>query len=309
MSKLRKGKQAVLILAVLAGALSIGITALAEGGGRSANLLSKGSINYENGKVFFSAKDLFYLAEEMDKLENLYKGESVDALAAIGTYFKNDGSVVHSEGLKEVDTETEKAALSFGSIKGGILNSQSVGSVSSLQATDQNGNPLYYENEAARDAADLSHTTTADTGYPVYYRAAQTGNLSAGTAAWVDGILLKGSGADNAASYAQGFIDGQQSVTGNLNISYTYHSHVGDNTAEGGCYGNKTGTTPVYCDCHFFFYEVREDGGQYCGNCGHGPDAHDGNGCKGIRTYQSYTYIDLICGKTEQTIESATITY
>ncbi|MCI7594908.1 MAG: hypothetical protein PUI41_02640 [Lachnospiraceae bacterium] len=309
MNKRKTGKKVGMILLGLAGALTISITALAEGGGRSTKLLSKGSINYENGKVFFSAKDLVYLAEEMDKLENRYKVETVDTLAAIGTYFRSDGSAVQDKGLREVDTQAQKTALSFGEIKTGILNSQSVGSVSQLQATDKAGNLLYYENETAGNHADLSHTTTTNTGYPVYYHAATAGNLSAGAAAWVNGTLLRGNGADNAAFYAQGFVDGQQDAAGNLKISYTYHVHEGDAAAEGGCYGYKTGISPVYCECTGWMYEIREDGVTYCGGCGHGGDFHVDGGCNGVRSYQSYSYIDLICSKTEQTIESATITY
>ena len=53
-------------------------------------------------------------------------------------------------------------------------------------------------------------------------------------------------------------------------------------------------------------YDKDENGHTRCANCYHN---HGGDKCNAVRSYTSYTYIGLVCGKTEQTIESATIIY
>ncbi len=326
-------------------ALGMGMPVMAENSFRRANIKSTGSIDFEDGKVSIDSSDLHYLADEIDTLENTYKTTMVDALNSIGTYFKNDGSITYDSGQNEADTEEEKSNLIFGNIMDGIKNSQSVVSVSSMQATDKAGNLLYYADEIAQANQDVCSITTTDTGYPVYYRAATAENLSAGTAAWVNGKLIQGNGSDNAAygekkykegynkgttdgydqgnadgynqgsadgynkgssdGYNQGFVDGMASTLNKINISYTYHNHVGSASAVGGCYGNLTGVTPVKCSCKHYIYSVDEYGSTRCANCYHN---HSGE-CNAVESYNQYTYIGLICGKTTDTIESATIVY
>lgn len=203
---------------------------------RKNNIQSKGKIEYEQGLVVLDSADLRYLADEVDALEVTYKATAIDALNTIGTYFRNDGNLTYDLGGNEVDTEEEKANLSFGSIKNGILLSQSVDSLVSTQALNKEGNGLFYLNEDAFNNKNLLQITTEDTGYPLQYQAVTADNLTAGTAAWVNGNLIRGNGKDNASSYAQGFVDGQANITDNLNITYTYHYHEGDSTNGGGCY-------------------------------------------------------------------------
>lgn len=217
-------KKTKILIGVCVCVLGMGMPVMAENSLRRANIKSKGSIEFEEGKVSIASSDLTYLADEIDHLESTYKITTVDALNSIGTYFKNDGSITYDNGQNEADTEEEKTILSFGSIKEGIKNSQSVESLSSLQATDKGGNLLYYADEAAQANGDLKAVTTTDTGYPVYYKAAAAENLSAGTAAWVNGNLIKGNGSDNAAYVEQGYQSG-----------YTdgYHQGSSDGYAQG----------------------------------------------------------------------------
>ncbi|MGN0307246.1 MAG: hypothetical protein ACI4DN_03405 [Lachnospiraceae bacterium] len=191
--------------------LGMGISAAATGTGRRANLKSAGSIDVQidNQEIYISSSDFRYLADEIDTLENTYKMNIVDALNSIGSYFKADGTVVYEQGLNEVTASEEKTALSFKNLKDAIEASQSVVSLSQTQATDKDGRLLFYKDKVSSDSKNLLNTTTTNTGYPVYYQAVKSENLSAGTAAWVDGELIKGKGSDNVAFYNQGVAAGE----------------------------------------------------------------------------------------------------
>lgn len=236
---------------------------------RRNEIVSKGKIQFENGEVCVTASDFIYLADEIDTLESTYKCTLVDALNSIGTYFKNDGTVTYDSSQNEVNSGELKMNLSFGMIQQGILSSQSI---------------------------------------PDFYEAAGADNISAGRAAWVNGILVKGNGEDNKRSWQNGYNEGYtQGIADGLskaNIQYTYHVHEGDSSAVGGCYGNCTGYQPVYCSCWGWV------GGSYgCDNCHHAYGMHGSGYCTGIVSNNAYTYIGLVCGKTTDTIESATIIY
>lgn len=236
---MKKLKIVVLMVLCMLG-MCVPMMVFAQGSGRRGNISSKGKINFGNGAVVLDSADLFYLADSIDELENTYKITTIDALNGIGTYFRNDGSVTNDAGINETDTDEEKRNLSFGSIKAGILQSQSVVSLSQIQAVNRDGNALFYLDQDAANNHNLLRTTTQDTGLAVFYQPVTAENLTAGTAAWVDGHLIRGNGGDNTSSYAQGFIDGQANVMDNLNVTYTYHYHEGDAENGGGCYESVT---------------------------------------------------------------------
>ena len=219
------------------------LVVMADGHGRRDYIKSKGKIDFNNGAVVMDSADLLYLADQVDELEHTYKVTVVDALNSIGTYFKNDGSPVNDAGANEADSKEEKESLSFGSIKDGILKSQSVGSLLQTQAVDKMGNELFYVSREDADNHNLLQITTENTEFPVCYQPVTAENLTAGTAAWVDGKLIMGNGGDNASSYAQGFVDGQENAIDNLNVTYTYHYHEGDDVNGGGCYEMATDET------------------------------------------------------------------
>lgn len=277
---------------------------------RRDGILSKGNITFEQGKVFITSEDFRYLADKIDALEKTYKTTLIDTLNQMNIYFRNDGSVVYDGNFNEVDSEEEKGTFSFEYIKNGILKSQSVESLYQVQASDSMGNSLYYMSEEAKNHNEYLNTTTTDTGFPLYYREATANNLSAGYAAWVNGVLVKGNGEDNRISwnngYNAGYSKGAADALGKVNIVYTYHSHSGSSSQVGGCYGYKTGTRPVICGCEHYAYDKDENGHTRCANCYHN---HGGDRCDAVRGYEPYNYIGLVCGKTEQTIESATIVY
>ena len=211
---MKKRKITLTIIICLIGCMVLGISAAATGTGRRANLKSAGSIDVQidNQEIYISSSDFRYLADEIDSLENTYKMNIVDALNSIGTYFKADGTAVYNSGLNEVNTAEEKIAIKFNRLREAISSSQSITSLSQTQATDKEGNLLFYVDEAARDQENLLKTTIVDTGFPVYYRPATEENLTAGAAAWVDGTLIKGNGSNNIAYYEQGGTDAIRNV-------------------------------------------------------------------------------------------------
>ena len=131
----------------------------------------------------------------------------------------------------------------------------------------------------------------------------------------------------NAAYYAQGVIDGLAQIMDNLNIQYTYHTHIGDTNIGGECYMKNPHTHSTYCypavNCNRKSSEHPDKPGwwYFLGNCSNGHQVtilelgYLGGGigycsrCSficGIDTSDTYV---TSCGKTEETIESATIIY
>lgn len=301
---------------------------MADGNIRREHIKSKGKLDFENGSVVIDSADLLYLVDQVDELESTYKITVIDALNEIGTYFKNDGSTSADVTVNEADTEEEKKNLSFGNIKEGILQSQSVSSLLQTQAVDKEGNALFYVNQEAADNQNLLKTTIENTGFPVFYRPITAENLTAGTAAWVNGRLIIGNGGDNASGYAQGFVDGQANAVENLNVTYTYHYHEGDNVNGGGCYAQVTNQTVcggIYFNREYYrggtcskwcssFYEKE----YVCGGCGAVTGTlcgGGGNSC-GRTTGQiggnhmvTTTSWQPACGYTQGQILTATIVY
>ncbi|MCM1173858.1 MAG: hypothetical protein NC341_02275 [Blautia sp.] len=144
--------------------------------GRKEQLSSRGVIQYADGAVVMDASDFGRLADWMDGLERAYAdstAKAVEALGGIGTFFRTDGSITH-EPEEAADSGMEAGKLPYSKISDGISQSQSV-----------------------------THLAEQQIG------AAAAGNLSRGTAAWVDGKLLIGNGADNDACYQKGYSAGE----------------------------------------------------------------------------------------------------
>ena len=142
-------------------------------------------------------------------------------------------------------------------------------------------------------------------------------NLSVGKEAWVNGEKIVGNGKDNEYYYNLGYMDAK-AETPNASISYVYHKHDGTSSTGGACYA------PIYhshtMDCYGGNNNCKNatqiSAGQYRCNC-------DGGRFSGTNAWhmcwdESHLECDkggtiigysLICGKTEQTIESATIVF
>lgn len=295
-------------MAVISIALMAGVPVYAAP--RRDSIQSKGSINFEQGKVFLSAQDLNYLADQIDSLEGTYKKDTIDALNFISTYFKKDGSIVYHGEQNEVTEDQEKNQLSLSQIIQGIRQSQSLTSLEGIQAVNKEQQPLFYQTEEACNAQNHLEITENDSGFPLQYKAALEDNLSAGCAAWVNGTLIRGNGADNEhfreIGYREGYAKGVAEALGKVSVVYQYHEHEGEASKVGGCYGNKTGTRTNTCGCSSYAGATYGDGHATCGNCWHN---HGGGTCNYATSTEQYTYIGLICNKTTETIESATIHY
>jgi hypothetical protein len=93
-----------------------------------------------------------------------------------------------------------------------------------MQATDKDGKLLYYTDDTALNNKDLTSVTndvtkiTIGTGktvnnYIVYCKPATANNLTIGSAAWVDGKIVKGTGDDNTTFYNKGSNSKQYAVS------------------------------------------------------------------------------------------------
>lgn len=307
------------IIFILAGTLAVGSTVSAVGVARKDHIKSRGVIDYANGKVLIDSADLTYLANEIDELESSYKTNMASALNEVGTYFRADGSAVHNREEETLPSEYA-SELSFNSLYEGILRSQSVTHLEGTQAKDADGDLLYYASLEDVENQDLTKITKTANDFPVYIRPAEERNLSAGTAAWVNGSLIVGNGADNAAFYAKGYADGVAYMEDNVTIEYTYHQHTDacfeeqtltcyttikfGSTYDRHCAGcqkempDATATFRKYVRRHASCGEA-ETSGEYC-------TIHQNPPSGSSHTYQGTA---CICGKTEETIESAYIVF
>ena len=177
---------------------------------RRKSITSKGVIEFAGETVVFDTSDLARLADEIDRLEWISKYATLKALNQINTYYtSSEGDISHDSGSSAILPEMA-AALSFYDLYRGILQSQSVEYLAGVQAKDPEEEPLYYADENARDGKDLLRTTTDANDFPLLIGAAKAANLSAGTAAWVDGKPVIGNGADNKAHYDCGYKEGYE---------------------------------------------------------------------------------------------------
>lgn len=197
--------------AVLVCGLLAGSTVCASSERRRDGISSHGAIDYDQGKVVMESADLITLADEIDTLEASYKTGITDALAQIGTYMQQDGSISYA-GRTDIDPQR----IVFRDLEIAILRSQSVAHLADTQASDTKG-PIYYKFEKN----NLLEATNDNTGMPVFIVPAAEDNLTAQTAAWVDGHSVVGNGADNDYFYQKGFIEGYARKMG-ADVEYEY---------------------------------------------------------------------------------------
>lgn len=184
----------------------VGGSVLAEDGeyNRRGRIASKGVINYADDTVVLDSSDFTYLADEIDDLERSYKSSTMKALNRIGTFYvSTDGDISYEEDDNHVSSDMA-AELKFRDLYHGIEKSQSVDHLSDVQAEDEDGNLLYYADWNADEGNDLIRITKEANDYPLFIHPAGASNLTAGTAAWVNGDLIIGTGADNTAYYENG---------------------------------------------------------------------------------------------------------
>lgn len=195
--------------------------AMTEGGWTSTvtgiRYNSFGKINYSDGNnsVVIDAADI----ATIDELVGNGKKEIRDAIKSIDQDDRMETSQWDENYLPDF---TRLAEL--------IASSQAVedpdnSNANVQQAINSEGDLLYFKTQAAAETKDLTKTGTMQTEYPVYYQAATANNMVAGAAAFVNGKLVLGTGAD----YDHYFDNLGDGCTTNVVASY---SHTGDSNGK-----------------------------------------------------------------------------
>jgi hypothetical protein len=197
----------MLTLALTLGPCAVTMAAGSAGATRNS-LKSQGNIVYSDGdnSVEIYSDDLYTIADKLDS----YKTGIADQLGKIHTYFtyntgKGTGTTTNSKvnvthtAPSSADT-ADPLAMDFDTLLEGLAASQSI-PTDVTEYGYSSGQKLY-------QTADGSLTTDSSGNTQIDIAAATASNLSAGTAAWVNGNLILGTGADNAAYYNKGYNSG-----------------------------------------------------------------------------------------------------
>ena len=193
-------KKIISLLAVLTIAVStcIAATAAENPSATKAELHSEGVIRYKGteGSVVIDSADFYTLADQLD----LFKVRAVKQLGVMGTYLTHsngDVAMTSADGMYAVHKkpqageEVDPLSLDFTTILEGIAVSQSIPTDPAAYGYPA-GTKLYKKADGTLD------TSYSDGAEPISIQPADVGNLSAGTAAWVNGKLKLGTGADMA---------------------------------------------------------------------------------------------------------------
>lgn len=215
-----------------------------------AQLRSEGAVRYsgKEGEVIIDAADFYTLADQLD----LFKIRAVKQLGVMRTYLtRSDGDVAltSADGVYAVHrkpaAEADPLSLDFATILEGIAVSQSI-------PTDPAAYGFPAGTQLYKKADGTLTTSSSDGAEAVSVQPAEADNLSAGTAAWVNGKLLLGTGKD--VSEMTGASSGTSVGTEefgkyNINSGYTLPEDVPFaiayvcTTAHDGV---SSGTTPIF---------------------------------------------------------------
>lgn len=229
----------LLLAVMLVGYMGTGVMAAHAADGTEGNLCSTGRVQYE-GAVFDSA-DLRDIRAYIDEK----KCSAAQALIRLGTRFRQQPEgCAYDRNPDAGPEEIDAGQLTWEMLARAAAESQTVPSALSVL------NP-----EAALHIEGVEERTE-------HYETAVEDNISRGRAAWADGRLLLGNGADNDKAYHKGTEDGRDGrVPENYYPVYTAegssveirHVHVG--TAEekegiSGCYNNFYTTKEKVVTCN-----------------------------------------------------------
>lgn len=213
----------ILILTVVFGTCGAALAAENQDEAAAEGLQSRGKITYQNGKdaVVIDSQDFYKLEERID----LFKQGVADQLNVMHTYFttgdgaslKTDADVRIAHTEPSADTAVDPVSIDFGTLLEGVAASQFV--PSDVTAYDYPAGTVLYINAEGVLTADGSEKGAEKTDIT----AATENNLSAGTAAWVDGHLILGTGEDNK-SY-------RDKYSGKIKISFS--TYAGDGYVNG----------------------------------------------------------------------------
>lgn len=195
----KKVLSALLILAMSVSVCMVA-TAAENPSATRAGLRSGGVIRYSGGEgnVVIDTADFYTLADQLD----LFKVRAVKQLGVMRTYLARSGgdgdvAMTSADGVYAVHKQpaggeqVDPLSLDFATILEGIAASQSIPSDPVAYGMSA-GTKLYKKADGALSMSD------SDGAEPIGIRPAVAENLSAGTAAWVNGKLMLGTGADTA---------------------------------------------------------------------------------------------------------------
>lgn len=197
----------ILTLSMLFGVCKVAVAAENPKSTKSS-LHSQGTICFQEGteSVVIDSGDLYTLADRLD----LFKVRVAEQLGLMGTYLSRGPAgtpLTSADGVYAVHQkptasgEADPAALSFETILEGIAASQSI-PTDPADYGMSTGSILY------KSADGKLYTADHEGAEPIRIQAATAENLSAGTAAWVNGKLILGTGGDNQSYHDQGYRKG-----------------------------------------------------------------------------------------------------
>ena len=238
-----KYKSPVLAVAgctIIASILVLGLRVSAA----AAQTASTGSLAAYDGKIHYDSADVSYLCREVNLLQKELDDFVFDELAFGGTVSTPADKLqnkLNSHGTINYNSDRVVAdagdLLSLADSINGLGNNyatmvyRALGNIGTF--FDLNGN-VVHEAQAAGNPAYLSCEQLAEgimRSQSVGHLAASPiipDNLTAGTAAWVNGQYIIGNGSDNEKSYQRGLEDGMAGVGEDVDIQYTYHVHIGN---------------------------------------------------------------------------------
>lgn len=220
-------------------------------------LCSRGAIRFQEGgeTVVIDSDDLYTLADRLD----LFKTGVAEQLGALHTYLSKDSAGVPLSGDSGIYVVHQKPssqdaldplALDFDTILEGIAVSQSI-------PLDPSAYGMADETKLYKDKNGKLATGWSEGASQINIQAATEANLSAGTAAWVNGELLLGTGADMAGmcdelsknTGSSGKL-GAHSISSNyklpVDVASAYAYVVTTNYSTGGADGNVVGSDPIF---------------------------------------------------------------
>lgn len=317
----------------------------------AAERISKGNLSADGGCVAFRVEDVDYLGGELDSLQNeidysvvegISEGIPVTASADIWTDEIDSHGVINYDNGKMLLNAVDFAALADRTYA--LADAYTV-----LMCRALNGIGTYFD-----AGGNVNHE--AQTGNSIVLGIGQIAegirqsqsidnpafssvtaeNLTAGTAAWVNGQCIIGNGADNENSYRRGREDGEAGNDSDMDLQYTYHEHIGNGqsgwddgaviaqeSSPGGCFTtgyhehNYNGQSCRQVavgkkECHCDGWKGEGSGGG-CRGCGHTEGSHSDRSCNAEITVYGWNCGEPInhwqvgCGRKVGQIDSVTV--
>lgn len=294
---------------------------------------SRGNFVTDDGKVAFYKSDLDYLRNEITMLENEIDPSIMEQAYSELNYvsyqekvqskgiidYDNGKMVLDARDVTELAAELDLLEKQYATSARSALNQirtfiDASGDISHSGNDDEMASMPTLEQIREGICQSQSVDHLADTS-PVI-----ADNLTAGTAAWVNGKCIIGNGADNERAYKRGQEDGEDEKD-SVDVEYIYHTHVngrGEEVTEeiiytldnpGGCYVPEGHTHDILSKCETEYHPEKKCGhvqdfwdaeaGKYrCPYHGGDYQAEAGGSCSFV-VQQAYT--EWICGNLVNT--------